>query len=129
MLTVLITGTRRFKPGPHTATAALIREIVQKLPKGTTVIAGHANGIDKFFEEEARKRSDLNVHPVPADWDKHGPSAGPKRNFLMVDLLMVYRDHDYSTLVLAFPDDESIGTIGCLKRAEEKGFKVRSFPL
>jgi len=129
MLTVLVTGTRRFKPGRHTATAALIREIIQKLPKGSTVIAGHAAGIDKFFEEEARKRPDLNVHPVPADWEKYGPPAGPKRNALMVDLLVVYRDHGYSTLVLAFPDDESIGTIGCIKTAENKGFTVRTFPL
>lgn len=64
------------------------------------IIHGAARGADKTADVAAR-RLNLPVHPCPADWDKHGKSAGPIRNRKMGDV-----GHG----LLAFWDGESRGT-------------------
>ena len=53
----------------------------------------------------------------PADWGRHGKSAGPKRNQTMVD-----RGAD---ICLAFPGPSSRGTWDCMKRARAAGIPVQ----
>lgn len=56
------------------------------------------------------------VEPVPADWDRFGKAAGPKRNQAMVD-----RGAD---VLLAFPLPGSVGTWDCIRRADESQIPV-----
>jgi len=58
------------------------------------VVSGAANGADKFGEVFA-KSFDLKLKIFPAEWDKYGKSAGPKRNKKMAkyaDGLIVFWD-------------------------------------
>ena len=43
------------------------------------VVSGKARGVDALGEEYAKKNG-LRVKSFPADWNKHGKSAGPIRN-------------------------------------------------
>jgi len=61
--------------------------------------------------------------PYPADWDRHGRAAGPRRNQRMVDVLTSVRHG----LVAAFPFGTSVGTMDCVRRAKAAGIPVRVF--
>lgn len=127
MWAVLFTGTRHFNP--RTWDGKPITDALDRLPKGSIVIVGGAPGVDTFVAQEARKR-DLNVHEVPALWDELGKKkAGPIRNSLMVELLQVFARFGYKTIVLAFPDDNSIGTKDCIKKAKKAGFTPKGATL
>lgn len=55
--------------------------------------------------------------PHPADWERFGKAAGPKRNQAMVDL--------GADICLAFPGPSSRGTWDCVKRARRAGIPTR----
>lgn len=65
-----------------------------------TIISGTAKGADKLGEEFATKHN-LPLILKPADWNKHGKSAGYKRNEEMAQI---------ATHCIAFWDGESKGT-------------------
>lgn len=48
----------------------------------TEIVSGGARGIDASGEDFA-KRYELKLTQFPAEWYKHGKSAGPKRNLQM----------------------------------------------
>jgi hypothetical protein len=50
----------------------------------TVVVSGAARGADRMGENWA-KRNGITIDSHPADWDKHGKSAGYKRNQEMAD--------------------------------------------
>lgn len=74
-----------------------------------------ADAIAQRFAEEVG----LITERHPADWNKFGKFAGPKRNMEMVDL--------GADVVLAFPKGVSKGTRGCLKYAQEAGLTVKVY--
>lgn len=51
----------------------------------TTVISGTARGVDQLGERYARE-ANLPLEKYPADWEKHGKSAGYKRNEQMASI-------------------------------------------
>jgi len=59
----------------------------------------------------------------PAEWDKYGKAAGPKRNIEMLE-----REPD---LVLAFHKDlnESRGTAHTVREAFKRGMRVFTYPI
>src|SRR6478735_7844461 len=65
-----------------------------------TIISGRAKGADKLGEQFASKHNLLLILK-PADWDKHGKSAGYKRNEEMAEI---------ATHCIVFWDGESRGT-------------------
>ena len=72
----------------------LVRAYVAALPSDTTVVSGHARGVDREAEEAARACG-LTVESYPADWARHGNSAGVERNKAMlstVDRAVVFWD-------------------------------------
>lgn len=69
------------------------------------IIHGAARGADQQADIAAR-RLNLTRHPCPAEWDKHGKSAGPIRNRKMGDVA-----HG----LLVFWDGESKGTADMIK--------------
>lgn len=80
----------------------------------STIIHGGARGADSLAETWAAY-NDIDVEMYPADWKKHGRSAGPLRNAQM--LLEGKPD-----LVVAFPGGR--GTADMVSRAKAAGVKV-----
>ena len=86
---VLICGGRNFDDLP------LMRKELEKIKNITAIIHGGAKGADTQAGILAKI---LNIECVvyPADWSKHGKSAGPIRNAQMLK-------DGKASLVLAFP--------------------------
>lgn len=59
----------------------LYEALKEKIHNITEVVSGVAAGIDTVGERWAECRPDyIKIKQFPADWDTHGPSAGPIRN-------------------------------------------------
>ena len=58
--------------------------LVNRLHHTTVVISGGARGVDTWAIEAARARG-LQTIVIPADWKRHGRSAGYRRNFQIVE--------------------------------------------
>lgn len=80
----------------------------------SVIISGTARGADKLGEIYAA-RNDIPCEQYPADWDKHGRSAGYIRNSLMAD---------NADALIAIWDGESRGTKHMIDIARRKGLKV-----
>jgi hypothetical protein len=79
----------------------------------TEVVSGAARGADRCGEEWA-SRHNIPIKQFPANWDKHGKSAGYKRNKQMAQ---------YAQAVILFPG--GTGTNMMFSLAEE--FKLKIF--
>lgn len=116
---ILVTGSREF------VNYDLMKETIQGIlnefsldPADCLLVHGGAPGADRIAGHVAEDLG-IAVEPHPANWKKYGKSAGPKRNKEMVDL--------GADICLAFPQENSIGTIDCMKKAEAAGIEVRKF--
>lgn len=85
--------------------------------KDITIVHGAAPGADELAAGIADDWG-FNHEPHPADWKKHFKAAGPLRNQEMVDL--------GADVCLAFPDEDSRGTLDCMARATVAGIDVRN---
>ena len=113
---ILVTGSRVW------ADRAAIRSALLEAAEGfrpgnVTVVHGAARGADTLAGEVARELG-MRVEAHPAEWRRHGKSAGHIRNAEMVNL--------GADLVLAFPLDLSKGTRGCIELAAKAGLLVRN---
>jgi hypothetical protein len=88
-------------------------------PDGDRLVLVHGQcpkgGADLWAEEWAHRRG-FAVERHPADWDRFGKAAGPKRNSLMVSL--------GGDLCVAFPGPGSTGTWDCVRKAADAGMNV-----
>ena len=75
----LISGSRDF---PDKGLAYVIFR--QQFCPGDLVIHGGARGVDTWADEAAEYRA-CEIQVWPADWDRHGKSAGIRRNRGMLD--------------------------------------------
>lgn len=80
----------------------------------TEVVSGTAKGADKLGEEWAMEHG-VPIKQFPADWDKHGKSAGYKRNVIMAN---------YADCLIAIWDGKSKGTEHMIKIAHDKGLSI-----
>jgi hypothetical protein len=112
MKRVLFCGSRTWNK------VEVIAKVVERLPEGSVVIQGDAQGADTIARACAEERG-LEVLSFPADWDKHGKSAGHIRN-----KEMLHRGEP--NLVIAFVDTsvESPGTHNMIELAEAVGVQV-----
>lgn len=78
------------------------------------VIEGGARGADRLARRWAERR-EVQCRTFAADWAKHGKSAGPIRNLLMLD-------EGKPDAVLAFPGGR--GTADMVRQAERAGIPV-----
>ena len=85
------------------------------------VISGCALGADQAGEHWAG-RNGVPVCQFPADWDRYGPSAGPRRNQQMLE-------KGKPTHGVALWDGVSKGTLDMLKRLVSAGVPVRIVPM
>ena len=81
------------------------------------IVSGGARGADAIGERYA-KENGFKVEKYPADWDRYGRRAGPRRNKRMAEV------GDY---VICFWDGKSSGTKSMIKYAEKykKELKVK----
>ena len=80
----------------------------------TCLIEGGANGADTLAYNWAKARG-VPDKSFPADWNKHGKNAGPKRNQVMLK-------QGAPDLVVAFPGGAS--TAHMVKLARSSGVRV-----
>lgn len=80
----------------------------------TTVISGHAVGVDHLGEHYA-KQNNISVEVYPANWSTYGKSAGPIRNKQMAEI---------ADCLIAIWDGQSSGTLNMIKTARKKQLKV-----
>ena len=76
------------------------------------IVSGGCSGADMAGEVWAHKRG-LKVTRMPADWDTHGPAAGPIRNRKMAE---------YSDALFYFPG--SRGTLSMVREAQALGLPI-----
>jgi hypothetical protein len=82
------------------------------------LISGTARGADQMGEEWAVATvNPIEVWRYPADWKKHGRSAGFKRNVLMLE-------HGKPDLVVAFLEGASRGTHHTIREAQARDIPV-----
>lgn len=79
------------------------------------ILSGKARGADSLGEKYANENG-LNIVEFPADWDKHGKSAGYKRNLEMAE---------NADALIAFWDGDSRGTKHMIDIAKEKNLPTR----
>ena len=81
------------------------------------ILSGGASGADKLGERYA-KENGFDVELYPADWNKYGRSAGPRRNKLMAE---------NCDCVICFWDGKSRGTKSMIEYAKtlEKELRVK----
>jgi hypothetical protein len=119
MKVVLVTGSRecsgvRWPSFVENTIAAEVPDIV---------IHGEAKGVDEIAAC-GNLRCLSQRWGVPADWDKHGKGAGPRRNQSIVDIAVALKRWGAEVIVLAFPGPSSRGTWDCVRRAEKAGLTV-----
>lgn len=83
----------------------------------TEVVCGCAEGADTGGELWAISRH-IAVKRFPADWEKFGRSAGPRRNLQMAE---------YANALIAFPGGK--GTANMVQQAESHGLKILDWRL
>lgn len=108
---VAIVGSRDYP------TLNKVIEYVRGLPQGTLIISGGARGVDTIAVDAA-KECGLEFLVFEADWEKYGPSAGPRRNRKIAEAC---------DEVVAFWDGSSRGTMTTVKMAQELGKPVTIF--
>lgn len=121
MKTIMVTGSRDWTDLNVICNA--LQEAVEDLGEPVRLIHGDCpTGADAIADKAWRINLPVNHNPIkpfPADWNKFGKFAGPKRNQEMVDTR--------PDIVLAFPLGISPGTRGTIKKAQEAGLEVRIY--
>jgi len=78
-------------------------------------VSGTCKGADQLGERYAMENG-YQIEYYPADWNKYGRSAGPKRNLQMAMVA------DY---VICFWDGESKGTMSMIECAKKLGKNIK----
>lgn len=79
------------------------------------IVSGCASGADMLGERFAEENG-YKLTKFPADWKKHGKSAGPMRNLEMAK---------YSDALICFWDGKSKGTENMIKQARKEELLIR----
>lgn len=98
---IIIAGSRNFTN--YALLESRLDHLFSQLGCDVEIVSGCARGADTLAIQYAQSRG-FKVHKFPADWDKHGKSAGIIRNKKMTDF--VAPDGG----LVAFWDGKSTGT-------------------
>lgn len=113
MFRVIIAGGRDFQDYP--LLCQTMDFLLSNIQEEIVIVCGKARGADSLGEQYAKDRG-YTIHPFPADWDKHGRSAGFVRNKEMVQ---------NADALVAFWDGQSHGTKHMIDLAHRHQLKVR----
>lgn len=104
------------------------RTIAKHLVLGGTIIHGNAKGIDRMSQTETEELN-RSVEVYPADWEKHGKSAGPIRNNEMKNRLLELEAEGNTVAVFAFTNDitATVGTKNMATSARRSGLPLFVF--
>jgi len=103
----------------------LVKEAVEKSDfLITEIVSGHARGVDKAGERYAES-ADIDLVIFPANWNKHGYSAGHIRNERMARYAIA--DESRPGGLIAIWDGVSRGTKNMIDTANRLGLKVFIF--
>src|SRR5262245_34701416 len=80
---ILVTGDRFWVC--HNLAYTILQRLIARYGTDLTIVHGDATGVDESFDTAA-KGLGVGREPHPADWDRFGKFAGPKRNGEMVAL-------------------------------------------
>ena len=75
------------------------------------------------FDEDDENWPDIFCHPVPAEWKRYGPTAGPIRNHLMLALSLAYEHQGHKVVCETFPEGGP-GTRDFIRKARMAELKV-----
>jgi len=114
---LIIAGSRSLS-GKSNSIYKYLNEI-EKSNNIEEVVSGTARGPDTIGENWADDNN-IPVKRFPANWNKHGKSAGFKRNVEMAE---------YADALIAFWDGESNGTKHMINTAQSKDLKVKVIKL
>ena len=89
--------------------------ILQDLNTIEIVSGAYYIGADKLGEQYAKERG-YKITRFPANWNKYGKAAGPKRNEQMAN---------YADALIAFWDGKSRGTKNMIQLAKSRRLKVK----
>lgn len=102
-----------------------------RLWHGTTLHLwyGCAPGADTMAKEATEITNGWMPHPYPADWNRYGKSAGPRRNAKMLRAMLKWANKDDIVLCIAFKNDlspnlERGGTEDMIKRCQRANVPV-----
>jgi len=107
---VIIAGSRNFTDYQK------LKETCDTILRDQTnieIVSGNCRGADLLGEQYAKERG-YKITQFPADWNKYGKSAGPKRNQQMAN---------YADALIAFWDGKSKGNKHMIEMAIQ--FKLR----
>jgi len=110
----VVAGSRSHRLSPLGQSA--LREILTE-NKSLIVFTGAASGIDTSTKEYVESQGFLTID-FPANWDKYGKAAGPKRNEKMVK----YASRDPSAIWVGFYGGS--GTANCKRFAAQYGLRL-----
>lgn len=115
---IVVGGSRYFKD--YTLFSAVMDECLSNIKNRyeLIIVSGHCAGTDLMAERYAADHG-YAVEVYPAEWQKYGKSAGPRRNQQMVEVA------DYA---VAFSSGGR-GTQSLIRYAEKKGIPVRVYPV
>lgn len=108
MIKIAVVGSRGFNN--YSLFSTIMDRLVFKQTEPVCLVSGGAKGADAFAERYAKIHS-LEMEVLLPDWDKHGKSAGFKRN---------YDIWNSSDIGIAFWDGVSKGTSHSFKIAREQ---------
>lgn len=123
-LRIIVTGGRkRASEDDYTRMVNILVDIGEYWCRAVDLViiqGGCPTGVDALARRFADEY-DVAVESYPAEWDRHGRAAGPKRNQLMADA--------GADLCLAFPSrGRSAGTWDMVRRAVAAGIETRIYP-
>lgn len=114
---IIIAGSRNFNDFD------ILKEKMDKatrlIDKDIEIVSGTARGADKLGERYAKERNH-SIISMPADWDKHGRSAGYIRNEQMASL---------ADVCVVFWNRESNGTRHMIRLAKKYNVPVLAYDL
>lgn len=117
---IIIAGTRtfndraKFEEECHRLIDQQISKWLWKDDVEIIIVSGMAPGPDTMAVDYAEEYG-CEWEEYPADWDKHGLGAGPKRNTQMARV---------GDMLIAFWDGESEGTADMIEKATKRGLIV-----
>ena len=113
---LLIAGSRNYTD--RDTFNRVTEEYIDSEDAFTVIVAGGAAGADELAKDYALEYG-LQYIEFPADWEKYGRAAGPKRNDEMVKFIK-----EKNGRALYFWDGESKGTKQCIESARKNGIDV-----
>lgn len=112
---IVIAGCRNYNN--YEEAKEYIDKCILNIKKDNTLVfvSGNCQGADMLGERYAKENS-FQLEKYPAEWDKYGKSAGPKRNKKMASI------GDY---IICFWDGKSRGTKSMIEYAQKLNKPLR----